>query len=268
MIANAFSVHVDATRGEVDPARHQAVRHRIDRYGQTVDRTLADVKPTCKHSLTRRIDMGGILLSDVVAEEVARLRRASGLNRDELAKRCAERGYPLTGATIANIETGRRDAKTGKRRREVTVDELVVLADALDTVPALLVFPLGRSAVTEWIGQGSVDTWVAVRWFGGQGDNPIVALGSTEHLERERANRLPIRLFSDYEQANRRLWHARAKVGALRSRATAGDGDAAQLLRWAEESAAEAEEAVQFIRQRMVDYGITPPEPGVPGGGS
>lgn len=207
--------------------------------------------------------MGGILLSDVVADEVARLRRASGLNRDELAARCADRGYPLTAATIANIETGRRDA-AGKRRREVTVDELVVLADALDTVPALLVFPLGRAPVTEWLGQGSVSTWEATQWFGGHGDHPLIPIGNMESIERERANRLPIRLFSDYEQANRRLWHARAKVGTLRRRAKTENGDTAQLLHWAEEAAAEAEEAVQYIRQRMTDHGVKPPEPWQP----
>lgn len=198
------------------------------------------------------------MLSDVVADEVTRLRKAAGLNRDQLAELCAKRGHPLTAATIANIETGRRDA-AGKRRREVTVDELVVLADALDTVPALLVFPLGRSPVTEWIGQGSVSTWEATQWFGGHGDNPLIPIGNMESIERERANRLPIRLFRDYEQANRRLWHARAKVGTLRRRAKTENGDTAQLLHWAEEAAAEAEEAVQYIRQRMVDQGLNPP---------
>ncbi|MGW3854726.1 hypothetical protein [Micromonospora arida] len=198
-----------------------------------------------------------------MADEVTRLRKAAGLNRDQLAEQCAKRGHPLTPATIANIETGRRDAE-GRRRREVTVDELVVLADALDTVPALLVFPLGRSSVTEWVGQGSVSSWEAVQWFGGHGDNPIIPVGDMDGIERERANRLPIRLRGDYEQANRRLWHARAKVGTLRRRAKTENGDTAQLLQWAEEAAAEAEEAVQYLRQRMVDHGITPPEPGQP----
>lgn len=198
------------------------------------------------------------MLSDVVADEVARRRRAAGLNRDQLAELCAKRGHPLTAATIANIETGRRDAD-GKRRREVAVDELVVLADALDTVPALLVFPLGRETVTEYVGGASVPTWEALRWFGGYGDHPIVSVGKPREIDRA-----AVRLFSDYEQANRRLWMARAKVFDLRQRARTQNGDTAQLLHWAE-AVAEAEEAVQYIRQRMIDQGITPPSSGHPG---
>ncbi len=77
--------------------------------------------------------------SDIVANGIRTLRRSRGWSRDHLAERCARLGYPaLTAPALANIETGRRDAR-GRRRRDVTVDELFVFAEAFGTpVDALL----------------------------------------------------------------------------------------------------------------------------------
>ena len=211
------------------------------------------------------------MLSDVVANEVARLRRAAGLTRDDLADLCAKRGLPLTSSTIANIETGRRDA-AGKRRREVTVDELVVLADALRVAPVLLVFPVGQEPVTSYVGEsGSVDTWMAAQWFGGHAEHPITQVSSAGDttievdgreipvMERASVYRLPIRLYSDHEQARRRLWAARAKLMTLRRRAKTENGDTARLVAWTEETVNEAEESLRYIEQRMADHGLEPP---------
>jgi hypothetical protein len=46
----------------------------------------------------------------------------------------------LTASVIANIESGRRD-KQGRRRRHVTVEELVAFAAALQTSPLVLLGP-------------------------------------------------------------------------------------------------------------------------------
>ncbi len=78
--------------------------------------------------------------SDIAGANVRGLREQNGWTRDDLAARCAVIGYAgMTAAMITNIELGRRD-KAGKRRRDVTVDELVVLADAL-SVPASALLP-------------------------------------------------------------------------------------------------------------------------------
>ncbi|MEI5008621.1 helix-turn-helix transcriptional regulator [Streptomyces sp. PmtA] len=83
-------------------------------------------------------------LSDVVAAEVRKHRERLGLTREQLAERCATIGYPeLSYAAITNIETGRKHKDTGKRRREITVDELMVLGYALAVPPLLLTFPVG-----------------------------------------------------------------------------------------------------------------------------
>jgi transcriptional regulator with XRE-family HTH domain len=73
--------------------------------------------------------------SDLVAARIQALRQSRGWTAKDLALRCAELGASqLTAAVIANIETGRRDA-SGHRRREVSVDELLTIAQALDMPP-------------------------------------------------------------------------------------------------------------------------------------
>jgi transcriptional regulator with XRE-family HTH domain len=70
-------------------------------------------------------------VSDLVAERVREARRARGWQIADLAARCAGMGHPeLTENVIENIEHGRRD-KTGRRRRNITIDELAVLSLAL-----------------------------------------------------------------------------------------------------------------------------------------
>ncbi|MFF5988150.1 hypothetical protein [Prauserella flavalba] len=76
------------------------------------------------------------VLSDAIAEAIRAARKREGATRAEFAAAAWEAGAPasLTAAVVGYIETGRRD-KDGRRRREVSVDELVWLASAADTTP-------------------------------------------------------------------------------------------------------------------------------------
>src|SRR3954471_5112113 len=108
--------------------------------------------------------------SDVVGARVRELRRARGWTTDQLAARCAELGAPeLTNQVLFNIEAGRPD-KEKRRRRLIAVEELLVLAQALDVSPADLLggdgedypFPIGGgsegAAARAWIrGQEPLD---------------------------------------------------------------------------------------------------------------
>ena len=59
------------------------------------------------------------------------MRRWHDWTAEILAERCAAAGAPeLTAQVIFNIESGRRDA-SGRRRREVTLDEAAALARVL-----------------------------------------------------------------------------------------------------------------------------------------
>lgn len=84
--------------------------------------------------------------SDVVAQRVKEVRKRRNLTVQQLAKVCADMGASeLTATMIYNIESGRPD-KDGNRRRQVTVDELMTLATALEVAPVHLLVPPGPGA--------------------------------------------------------------------------------------------------------------------------
>lgn len=71
-------------------------------------------------------------VSEHVAEKIRDARRQRGWKTDDLAERCG-----LTGNIIENIESGRRD-RDGRRRRDITVDELFAISEALNVGPLKL----------------------------------------------------------------------------------------------------------------------------------
>lgn len=80
--------------------------------------------------------------SDVVAQRVQELRKRQGLTAKTLAERCRMMGAPgMTASVIANIESGRPDLD-GKRRRLVTLEEWLILAQALHVAPIHLLVPV------------------------------------------------------------------------------------------------------------------------------
>jgi transcriptional regulator with XRE-family HTH domain len=83
--------------------------------------------------------------SDAVARQIQQIRKRRSWSAKRLAQECAGAGAEhLTESVIANIESGRRD-QHGRRRRDVTVDELVSLAQVLK-VPVLQLLPETVSA--------------------------------------------------------------------------------------------------------------------------
>lgn len=75
-------------------------------------------------------------VSDLIAERLRDVRTERGWTAAELAAACARAGQPkITTAVIANIETGRRNPD-GTRRRQVSVDEMLLFAAVLKIPPA------------------------------------------------------------------------------------------------------------------------------------
>ena len=103
-------------------------------------------------------------LSEAVGREVEWHRRRRQLTRQQLADECLRLGSDLTFAAITSIETGRRDA-AGRRRRSVTVDELVVLAQALGVAPLTLVVPARTDDATSWAPGRTAHPWTVAKWF-------------------------------------------------------------------------------------------------------
>lgn len=68
----------------------------------------------------------------LVGREIQRLRKAAGLTAQQLGDRAGELGLKMTRQAISDLENG--------RRRYVTTAELAVLAYALNTSPAALIY--------------------------------------------------------------------------------------------------------------------------------
>ncbi|HEY1972606.1 MAG TPA: hypothetical protein VGH89_31965 [Pseudonocardia sp.] len=80
-------------------------------------------------------------ISDLVAARIKEVRKGKGLNVPRLAELCAGVGAAnLTESVLMNIESGRKDPE-GRRRRDVTADEVVGIARALEVSPLVLVLP-------------------------------------------------------------------------------------------------------------------------------
>ncbi len=171
--------------------------------------------------------------SDRVAENVKRVRRARGWSAQRLAEECATLGAPeLSAAVIANIETGRRDPATGQRRRDITVDEWLVFAAALNVSPAdLLLHAEGQELldppsvdVTE---QLSVNIFELAEWI--RGVRPVPSDRDRDDFLRHAApaHRLEVAI------ARHPAWQASQALRHLLAPACSDSGDdaLAPLLR-------------------------------------
>lgn len=216
--------------------------------------------------------------SDLVAKQVRKRRGDLGLNREQLAEKCAQLGAPqLTPAALTNIETGRRTAD-GKRRREVSVEELLVLGRALLTPPILLVFPLGRGEAIEVIpGKGEAPTWDALKWFTGEAPFPqwedrdedgfvVAEVGEPGDLEAWEQGAAPVELYRSLERFVREWQIMRRQAAAARRTAAdqevSEDERTAQLeeATFADRTAKSLETTIWEERRRMRQLGITPPD--------
>jgi transcriptional regulator with XRE-family HTH domain len=105
-------------------------------------------------------------VSDLVAQRVRSARKDRGWTASDLATRCMELGAEdLTENVIENIESGRR--REGIRRRDITIDELLVLARALDVAPIHLIVGIFGEHPVPITGKLSVSSPVARNWIRG-----------------------------------------------------------------------------------------------------
>lgn len=142
--------------------------------------------------------------SDHVANQVRKLRQNLGINRTELADLCARVGMPqLTAAAITNIETGRPDKETGKRRRDITLEELLCLALVLGIHPVDLMVPNDLADFAEYritpempLAAGDMREWIRGEWFMKDPADPAELAKAIRWMPLERAKATSIRFIS------------------------------------------------------------------------
>jgi transcriptional regulator with XRE-family HTH domain len=112
-------------------------------------------------------------VSDRVGAKVREHRQRLGLTREQLADRCTELGANnITASVLVNIETGRPDKTTGARRRDITVDEVLVLAYALDVPPVVLFVEPDNQTPLPITPKTQVSGWDALYWVTGEEQPP------------------------------------------------------------------------------------------------
>ncbi|WP_082944740.1 helix-turn-helix transcriptional regulator [Mycobacterium sp. 852013-50091_SCH5140682] len=170
----------------------------------------------------------------------AEVRRLRGKRSAQwLAERTAKCGWGISRPTISELETG--------KRKTVTVQELLVLAHALNTSPAALLYPGPYDREIEALPGRELTEFDAVQWFSALGywadvpqarNDGNVWLGNTRalRLSRELAsaqgaqNMLLMRgefdrdreLIANYDDQIRRL---KAELAALHEGDQDDDGD-------------------------------------------
>ena len=120
-----------------------------------------------------------------MASAVRRLRKVRRRSAQWLADRTAELGYPISRATIADLENG--------RRKWLTISELIILARALNTTPIALLYPDPPSEETVELFPGlQASRTVALQWFSGEVDVPSSFV--CDDPEEYRANLQPLQV--------------------------------------------------------------------------
>jgi len=116
----------------------------------------------------------GIRASDLIATQLKQLRARRGLTVKELAARCRELGgSDLTANVLTNIEV---------RRRDVSADELLLLALALDVAPTHLLAPPPGSTTGLAVTPDVVATpEAAALWI--RGDAALLPSAAAAYLE-------------------------------------------------------------------------------------
>ncbi|GHB20374.1 transcriptional regulator [Streptomyces chryseus] len=179
-----------------------------------------------------------------VAAEVRRRRRELGWSAQDLADKCEEMGHPIPRNVIANMES--------RRRSNLPLVDVMVLAQALNTPPICLIYPVGYVDVVQRLPlQDSTSPLNALRWFTGE----ETELGADDDM---------LRYFRAHHAAQERLRSARRDEEYSRYHAeTAPNADRkAEALRSqarAAETADDAASRLRRIRAFIKEEGVTPP---------
>jgi transcriptional regulator with XRE-family HTH domain len=81
------------------------------------------------------------------------------MSAQELSDRCSELGYPVARNTITNLENGRKEV--------VSVQEVDVLARALNIPPVMLLYPIGLDDRVDVLPGAGRELFEAIQWFAG-----------------------------------------------------------------------------------------------------
>ncbi|WP_236065799.1 helix-turn-helix domain-containing protein [Streptomyces poriferorum] len=180
-----------------------------------------------------------------VAGEVRRRRKEMGWSAQELADRCEQLGHPIPRNVIANMESGRRAG--------LPLVDVLVLAAALETYPACLIFPVGYVEETQELPfQSLVPTWDALRRFSGEQEVFGRDLGLVPDFEAHTSLvRTALAALDEEEQAR-----FAAKTATSRAQQEEAERKRTEYA----DQAISAKYKLRHLRRDLLDDGAIPPD--------
>ncbi|MEV0276720.1 helix-turn-helix domain-containing protein [Streptomyces sp. NPDC050610] len=179
-----------------------------------------------------------------VAAEVRRRRKELGWSAQDLADKCEEIGHPIPRNVIANMESGRRS--------NLPLVDVMVLAEALNTPPICLLYPVGYVEDVQRLPlQHPTTSLDALRWFTGEetdlgADDDMLRYFRAHHAAQEQMRRAQ----QDEEHTRyqaKTVHKADRKAEALRAQAQAAV------------AAEKAKRRLHRVRAFIQEEGVTPP---------
>ncbi|WP_367431975.1 helix-turn-helix domain-containing protein [Streptomyces celluloflavus] len=180
-----------------------------------------------------------------VAGEVRRRRKEMGWSAQELADRCEQLGHPIPRNVIANMESGRRAG--------LPLVDVLVLAAALETYPACLIFPVGYVEQTQELPfEHLVPTWDALRRFTGEQEVPGHDAGLVPDFEIH-ASLVSTALAALDEEEQARF---AAKTATSRAQQEEAERKRTEYA----DRAVSAKYNLRYLRRDLLDDGAVPPD--------
>ncbi|MER5848031.1 helix-turn-helix transcriptional regulator [Streptomyces sp. NPDC002012] len=180
-----------------------------------------------------------------VAGEVRRRRKEMGWSAQELADRCEQLGHPIPRNVIANMESGRRAG--------LPLVDVLVLAAALETYPACLIFPVGYVDRTQELPfEHLVPTWDALRRFTGEQEVPGHDAGLVPDFEIH-ASLVGTALAALDEEEQARF---AAKTATSRAQQEEAERKRTEYA----DRAVSAKYNLRYLRRDLLDDGAIPPD--------
>lgn len=182
-----------------------------------------------------------VRLTRLIADEIRHHRQALGLSAQQLADRCAQLGLDIPRATLADLEN--------KRRANLAIAELLIIARALEISPLLLIAPVGRQETMEILPGLMAAPWDAIRWLEGEVDLQELPEGQIKAVTPEDWDEQPLFLFGFHQ---RLIFRWRSAQKAIFDRPD-------QRGAWLAEIHQEVADELRRVRSRMRRLGLTPP---------